>query len=753
MRRKILFVIWLTALQIFLTADHRENYPGTTASPCFDKQALLQTLRLYFREMTSSGHFCIKNDSSGQPWIVREVRTDTGWEVRMGKIEGDGIENEISVSRGVSETQIAPDLDFSSADQPWVAWVNQTNGTWRLLVQNTAIPRTWEIIATQTPVFTPDIIADKTGRIWIVWTGVQTGYDEIFFSYLKSEAWSRPESLTPDPAVPHFHPAVTLDASGYPLAVWSAFGPNGYQLYSSAWTGKEWEPAVPLPHEPGSSDAEPAAVLWNHSIPIVAWTRSGRKGSRIFLSYRAGENWSTPIPLSPEKKQGRLPSLASVHDELAVMWESTQGVVLKTFTFSELLEKPSPVEFSAFPVSTAALMDNKFIAFGDSITYGSTNGPRMGEGYPPRLQLLLEQLFFYPCVVNKGLPGEPTWHALGRIQSVLTHEMALYLLLMEGTNDVSTPTYSLDATVFNLEQMVLKAEKYGTFPLVSTIIPRARTRWTPSARTRTLELNEKIIQLTEDLKLMLVDNYSAFIQFPSEDGGHAALICDDDLHPNGSGYQLMAETWHEGIRVIPFPPVDITALRMYRNREVRLSWEDSPRNDPETDIRHYRILRRRKDSQSGFKPIGVALASKNEYTDTAASLDREYIYSLRAMNINGIEGPSSTPVLPVRGDPFAPVSISRETIVNHAFLYREIINRVSWLPNPQNESLFAVTKYRIYRKHAGEEDDHFTLIGEADAGTHAYMDRNLPSEDAAKAYAYGVSAVTQNNIEGIIGKG
>jgi hypothetical protein len=51
-----------------------------------------------------------------------------------------------------------------------------------------------------------------------------------------------------------------------------------------------------------------------------------------------------------------------------------------------------------------------------------------------------------------------------------------------------------------------------------------------------------------------------------------------------------------------------------------------------------------------------------------------------------------------------------------------------------------------------EEDDLFTLIGEVDGNTAVYLDRQISSEKTAEDYIYGISAVTQNNIEGIIGK-
>ncbi len=775
MRPKILFVIWLTAFSFSPAADHPAGFQEKNGSPYFDRQGRLHTAALNdsgglfwsqqppFRktgEIRPAGFSSrpgprhrIKNDPAGQPWMVRETRGAGELNIRVGKLVEGGIENDISVSRGIPGTHAFPDLDFSPAGGLWITWVNRSGRVWRLMVQDDANSRTWRVTASRSPVFTPQIIVDQTGRVWVFWTGADGGCDQIFTAFFEHGVWSRPSCLTSDPSVPHFHPAAALNASGHPLVVWSAFRNGAYGLYFTSWNGLEWEETVSLSPKSGASDGEPAAVYLQNTGPVIAWTRADRNGSRILLSFHEGGEWSVPVNLTPGKNSVRHPVLAAHQDQLAVMWNSEEGAFIESFPFSRLLEKPPSREDPLPPPESSALMDNKFIAMGDSITYGSTNGPRMGEGYPSRLQVLLEHIFLFPHVVNKGVPGEPTWEALGRIQSVLTQEMALYLLLMEGTNDVTVQTYSLETTAFNLEQMILQAQDYGVFPLISTVIPRARNRWTDSARDRTLELNEKIIQSAKDLNVILVDNYSSFIQYPGEEGGYEALICDDNLHPNDRGYQVMAETWYEEIRLIPFPPVDITALRMHRSREVILTWEINLRNDPGAGVTHYRILRRRKGGFTGFKPIGAAPASQNKYIDTFISPEYEYLYILRAINAEGMEGPASNPVSPVRGDPFPPVSIASETVVNRAFLYREIINRITWDPNPRNHPLFSVTAYRIYRKTAGEDDDRFKLIGETRGDKFFYLDRRLADEEEAQNYVYGISAVDQNNNEGIIGKG
>ena len=233
MRRKILFVIWLTVLHIFLAADYQKKHQGRFVSRYLDQQARPQTIPLCSQDRSSYHLSCIKNDLYGQPWIVQKTRGVSGWNIQLGKIQDGKIKGRISVSQDVGGNNMSPDLEFTSGNQPWAAWVNQYHGFWRLYVQNTSTSQTWEVTSAKRPLFTPDIIADKTGRVWVFWTGVQSGYDQIFVSYLEYGTWSRPETLTPDSSVPHFHPAVTLNEFGYPLAVWSSFTRTGYRLYSS----------------------------------------------------------------------------------------------------------------------------------------------------------------------------------------------------------------------------------------------------------------------------------------------------------------------------------------------------------------------------------------------------------------------------------------------------------------------------------------------------------------------------------------
>ena len=180
------------------------------------------------------------------------------------------------------------------------------------------------------------------------------------------------------------------------------------------------------------------------------------------------------------------------------------------------------------------------------------------------------------------MPGENTWEAVSRIGPVLTENLALYLLLMEGTNDVSWLDYSLSTTAFNLRQILGTALDMGVFPFISTIPPRAGSRWKQIIIDRTAELNGLIEDLAGELKVMLVDNGGAFLDFPPSSGGHEALISDDNIHPNNLGYQVMAETWYQQIRRLPFPPASLVAA--WKAFAASSGWPNCTRTCPRSNV-------------------------------------------------------------------------------------------------------------------------------------------------------------------------
>lgn len=166
--------------------------------------------------------------------------------------------------------------------------------------------------------------------------------------------------------------------------------------------------------------------------------------------------------------------------------------------------------------------------FGDSITrgYGSDTG-----GYPQKLSDLLNANSKPSLVANSGLDSESTYEGASRIDTVLAGFAAHFILIQEGTNDIHNGM-SVETTQYNLQSMITKAKTAGVIPMLSTLTPETSSvpdTWNPM-----------ITALAATNVITLVDNYAATSPTWS-------AISADNIHPNDSGYQIMANTWYAAL--------------------------------------------------------------------------------------------------------------------------------------------------------------------------------------------------------------
>ncbi len=169
-------------------------------------------------------------------------------------------------------------------------------------------------------------------------------------------------------------------------------------------------------------------------------------------------------------------------------------------------------------------------AFGDSITSGQ--GSNTG-GYPQKLSDLLNANSKPAVVANFGIGGENTYEGIFRFDSVLAAFPASIILIMEGTNDIVVGL-SAEATKYNLQIMIDKAKAAKVTPLLSTLTPSDRNG---SATLIPEVWNPMIATLAGSNSIHLVDNYAA----TSPTWG---ALNNGGLHPNDSGYQVIAGTWY-----------------------------------------------------------------------------------------------------------------------------------------------------------------------------------------------------------------
>lgn len=225
----------------------------------------------------------------------------------------------------------------------------------------------------------------------------------------------------------------------------------------------------------------------------------------------------------------------------------------------------SPVAVDPLP-SPNALGATRFMAFGDSLTFGTASSfdgaflfdPVPGTQYPFQLDNLLEAAF--PAqdftVINEGVPGESAVTAVssGRFAQRMAVHRPQALLLLEGINDLNGEI-SVPVVVNALAQMIDTARLYNTTVFISTMFQTCvSTRPDGTVRENAAD---QIVPFNAALRMMaagrlnvyVVDMFDAFGNNCGPNGG-VGLLGGDGLHPTPSGYSVMAGAFSNALRTV-----------------------------------------------------------------------------------------------------------------------------------------------------------------------------------------------------------
>ena len=672
-RNKIVILFIVSIILILKTTGKASILLGQTAEPIFNHRGdlvyiyknnegkiNLETLRLRpeeniiktisLKENTFSP--LIKKDRKEQIWITWEEWDHDQSRIFLGRLEDDKITSShlVSDEKGFN---LSPDLTFDLNDNPWIVWSNYKDGHYQIFVKEIMTKNTWIIYSGFfSSTSSPKIIIDFSNRAWVFWSGKDNGEEEIFYRTFDQYTWSFTHSINQENEFPHFSPSIYLAQNGFIWITWSGYDGQDYEIYCKFWDGRGWSKIQKITDNYQKNDISPSLSVTSGEIPIIAWEQSGKNGSQVCLKYLEHGSWSKEIKISHEKGLNTSPKVVAEEEKIGITWRSQDEVRARLFFFHQLSENNLPDESPSQTktIFNSALQEDKYIGFGDSITYGYINlEPAPDKGYLPRLEILLDQNFGETEVINEGWPGEITLNGLGRIESVVTDRLAQYLLLMEGTNDIVFSRISMDTTAFNLEQMVKKCIDFGVFPAIATIIPRKDRKWDNKFfRDRIFYLNEKIRDLALEFPIPMVDQFNLFYYYPEEDGGWKSLLSDYN-HPTEEGYQLMAEEWFEEIKNFPFPPVNLQADRVYNEilfyREAgnHLTWQDNPKIYDKSNIKGYKIYRKKTEDEDDHFELLEIIYSRREYFDKDIISSTRYTYSISTLRTDEMEGPCSKP--------------------------------------------------------------------------------------------------------------
>jgi lysophospholipase L1-like esterase len=222
------------------------------------------------------------------------------------------------------------------------------------------------------------------------------------------------------------------------------------------------------------------------------------------------------------------------------------GTTTVTCTVTDALQEGVSCTFTVRVLGPPRLSATRFLAFGDSITFGFT-----GDSYPSRLQAKLAARYQTQgiSVVNAGLAGEDASPGgQQRLPSTLDAHRPAVLLLMEGSNDLNQGAGGASRALDALTAMVRLAKGRGIVVLLATIPPQRAGGQRNFTAPQVPGFNDSIRALAQREGATLVDIYAAMVGDPS-------LIGPDDLHPTTQGHEVMAQTFFMVIQqMLELPP-------------------------------------------------------------------------------------------------------------------------------------------------------------------------------------------------------
>ena len=155
------------------------------------------------------------------------------------------------------------------------------------------------------------------------------------------------------------------------------------------------------------------------------------------------------------------------------------------------------------------------VAFGDSLTAGY--GANAGEDYPSHLSRKLGV-----PIINEGVNGDTTESAQPRLSAVLAHNPRIVILGLGGNDYLrGVPVATTEA---NLRSIIRQIHAGGAMVVLLGFN-------FPSLGANYGKMYDRVAE--EERTLLVPDMLDGILSDPSKKG--------DDVHPNGTGYAVMAE--------------------------------------------------------------------------------------------------------------------------------------------------------------------------------------------------------------------
>jgi lysophospholipase L1-like esterase len=179
--------------------------------------------------------------------------------------------------------------------------------------------------------------------------------------------------------------------------------------------------------------------------------------------------------------------------------------------------------------------ENRVVFMGNSITEGWSK-------FNP-------DFFVGKSYINRGISGQTTPQMLVRFRADVINLDPKIVVILAGTNDIAGNTgfSTLEMIMENIISMTELAKANNVKVILCSVLPAFDYPWktglNPSEKIA--KLNEMIKQFAETNGIIYLDYYSSMVD---ERKGLKSEFSYDGVHPNETGYKIMAPLAEEAIK-------------------------------------------------------------------------------------------------------------------------------------------------------------------------------------------------------------
>jgi len=230
------------------------------------------------------------------------------------------------------------------------------------------------------------------------------------------------------------------------------------------------------------------------------------------------------------------------------------GVTQTECVARDSLSRTGSCTFSVTVTGPPRLQRTRIMAFGDSLTFGSTilgNDPFVfsfptESAYPTVLSQLLSTRYTDQTITvfNRGLVGEQAWRALSRFITTFAADAPDVVVLQEGYNDyrvADTSVIGIENAARGITELAGEARRRGARVFICTLAP-GRPGRSEIQRSALEAINDRLRNIARTEGAVLVDLFSALLPDVN------ANVSIDGLHLTPLGYRRVAETVFAAIR-------------------------------------------------------------------------------------------------------------------------------------------------------------------------------------------------------------